>query len=376
MRSLTANNRIEVKDCCDVVFQLLKVALGNDAHVGYASELVDWRNVINLASRQGILGVCFDAFNRIPESARPDGSLLIKWIGQALLMEDRYKQYQETLIRLSEIVRNLDIRMLVLKGYGCSLNYPQPKYRPCGDIDIFLIDVNGNHTDLLSQRLEAYLEKSLGINVNNQNGHHSQFLFNHFLVENHSTVLDTDAHKSSLYLNDLLVSMTSSSESVVVGDSEVWLPSAKFNSVHLLRHMASDFASVRTSIRNLLDWSTFVSMNNVDWTFVHEVAHQANMHRFLDAINGICVNYLGYPKEKFPVESSDERLGQKVLNEILSCPDTPDFPSLNSSLRNKISYDLYKTRRMWKNRWKYQIVYDESLFESFLWKVRSRLKVV
>lgn len=364
-----------MKDCRDVVFQLLKVALGNDAHAYYASELVDWRNVMNLASRQGVLGVCFDAFNRLPESARPDGGLFIKWIGQVLFMEERYKQYQDALIHLSEIVRNLDMRMLVLKGYGCSLNYPQPKCRPCGDIDIFLIDESGNHTDLLSQRLEAYLEKSLGINVNNLNGHHSQFLFNHFLVENHSTILDTDAHKSSSYLNDLLECMTSSSEAVVIGNSEVWLPSAKFNSIHLLRHMASDFASVRTSMRNLLDWSTFVLKHNVDWSFVYEVSHKANMYRFLDAINGICVNYLGYSKDKFPVESKDENLEQKVLNEILTCPDTPDFPSSNSSLRNKISYDLHKTQRMWKNRWKYQIVYDESLFESFLWKVRSRLKV-
>lgn len=364
-----------MNDYQEVAFQLLKTALGNANHVDYTSEQVNWRKVMSLTFRHGIAGVCFDAFCHLPKPTRPDDSLFLKWLGHTLLMEERYRQYEEAIITLSDMAHNLGLRMLVLKGYGCSLNYPQPKCRPCGDIDIFLIDESGNHTDLLSQRLEAYLEKSLGINVNNLNGHHSQFLFNHFLVENHSTILDTDAHKSSSYLNDLLECMTSSSEAVVIGNSEVWLPSAKFNSIHLLRHMASDFASVRTSMRNLLDWSTFVSKHNVDWSFVYEVSHKANMYRFLDAINGICVNYLGYSKDKFPVESPDGRLEQKVLNEILTCPDTPDFPSSNYSLRSKISYDLHKTRRMWKNRWKYQIVYDESLFESFLWKVRSRLKV-
>lgn len=28
--------------------------------------------------------------------------------------------------------------MMVLKGYGLSLNYLKPSHRPCGDIDIWL----------------------------------------------------------------------------------------------------------------------------------------------------------------------------------------------------------------------------------------------
>lgn len=365
-----------MNDYRDVTFQLLRAALGNADHIDYTSKQVDWRNVMNLAFRQGIAGVCFDAFCNLPKSARPDDSLFITWLGHTLLMEERYTQYEETIISLSDIAHNLGMRMLVLKGYGCSLNYLQPRHRPCGDIDIFLMDEKGKHTDALLQVLEAYLKKSQGIKVNNPNSHHSQFRFGKFLVENHSTILDVDAHKSSLFLNNLLESLTISAKSIIVEDSEIWLPSAKFNSIHLLRHLASDFASVRTSLRNILDWSTFIMTHNVDWEFVYRVAHNANMHRFLNVLNGICVHYLGYSTDKFHVENLDEKLECKVLNEILNCADTPDYPQHECSFMDKVFYGLHKTRRMWKNRWKYKIVYDETLLESFLWKARNRMKIV
>lgn len=364
-----------VNDCHDVTFQLLKTALGNIDNVDYTSDQVDWRKVMSLTFRQGIAAVCFDAFCHLPKSVRPDDSLFLKWLGHTLLMEERYRQYEEAIITLSDMAHNLGLRMLVLKGYGCSLNYPQPKHRPCGDIDIFLMDENGNHSHDQQQHFEAYLEKSQGVMVNTLNAHHSQFRFGRFLVENHSTILDVDAHKSSLYLNDLLEGLAASAEPVIVGNAEVWLPSVKFNSIHLLRHMASDFASVRTNLRNVLDWSTFVETHEIDWSFVHEIAYKSNTHRFLDAINGICVHYLGYAADKFPIESQDDKLEHKVLNEILTCTDNPDHPQPECSFMEKVSYDFHKTRRMWKNRWKYQIVYDESILESFLWKAMIRLRM-
>jgi hypothetical protein len=32
---------------------------------------------------------------------------------------------------------------------------------------------------------------------------------------------------------------------------------------------------------------------------------------------------------------------------------------------NSITYDYKKTKRLWKNRWKYKMVYNESLWQSF-----------
>jgi len=182
-----------------------------------------------------------------------------------------------------------------------------------------------------------------------------------------------NVHKSSRYLNELLESFAMDSvecKSV----PNLYLPSTKFNSIHLLRHMASDFATVTTSLRHVLDWSTFVSTHEVDWDYVHEVAHKANMNLFLDAINSICVEYLGYPKDMFPVEKENLNLRDKVSQEILFNTETADRPAGKLSLFEKLRYGSSKTQRMFKNRWKYKIVYKESLWESFATLAVNRLK--
>lgn len=98
------------------------------------------------------------------------------------------------------------------------------------------------------------------------------------------------------------------------------------------------------------------------------------MDKFLDAINGICVEYLGYPSQMFPIEKEDKGLRDRVLEDILNNHDTPELPKFNLSLVQKIQYGLFKTSRLIKNRWKYRIVYNESLFESFFTLANHRLK--
>ena len=365
---------MQVDETHSVLFELLSVALGNAKSVTFSSEKVNWKEVINISLKQGVLAVAFDAFTHLPKVYRPKGDIFFKWLGCVIAMESQYQRYCEAIKELAKVADELNIKMMVLKGLGCSLNYPKSNLRPCGDIDVFLMDSNGKYSRKQSRTFEGYLCKENNIHVIYENGHHSQFVFKNFLVENHSTVLDTDAHKSSVRLNSLLEKQASLCQQVLVDDTMIWMPSTIFNSIHLLRHMASDFASVRTTLRHVLDWSTFISKHNVDWSYVYEVAYETNMHCFLNVLNGICVYYLGYPAEMFPVKERNEKLELRVLNEILNCSDTVDMPHENLSIIEKIKYGCHKSRRMWRNRWKYNIVYDESLWESFWWKAKNRCK--
>lgn len=354
------------------LLQLLSISLGNENKIGCCFEHIDWQNVYAESRRQSVSGVVLDSFNKLSPSSRPDSKLLLDWLGTTVTNERLFLTYCDTISRLTTIAESLGMKMLVLKGYGCSLNYPVPNHRPCGDIDIYLLDNNGHHNEELSKRLENHLFQEYGISVCKRNGHHSQFYFGKYLVENHSSILDIDAHKSSEYLEQLLEEIVAEECSEIMIDGRLfYLPSSRFNSVHLLRHMANDFATIKTTLRQVLDWSTFVSSNFVDWSFVCDIAHRTNMNRFLDALNGICVDYLGYSEEFFPIEYRDKELELKVLDDILTSKESVDHPIQNPCFFQKLNYGLNKTKRMWKNRWKYRIVYDESLFESFLRKVKQ-----
>lgn len=193
-----------------------------------------------------------------------------------------------------------------------------------------------------------------------------------FVIENHESILDINTHKSSAVLNKLLESLASDCLLTSQRINGMVLPSVEFNSIHLLRHMANDFATVKTTLRHVLDWGTFVAKNNIDWNFVYKVMHRANMHKFLNAINSICVDYLGYDSKAFRIEKRDDELRDRVLEDILYSGFQGEIPSMN----NKISYGLAKACRMWHNRWKYSIVYDESLFSSFFYSTLNRIKKI
>lgn len=351
-----------MNQAADILFQLLKVALGNSSSCDFPTDKVNWNAVKMLAQEQGVLGVAFDAFETLPVTRRPDEDCFLDWMGQVCFMESTYESYEWAIAELGRFCESQKVPVLLMKGWGCSLNYCNPKHRPCGDIDILLGKYKVFIEQIISQK---------GIKINYANEHHAVFAFNGFTVESHETVLDANSHKSNGYLNQILDQLALDSISNSEKQIGLVLPSDKFNSIHLLRHMASDFAEVRTSLRHVIDWSTFVTKNCVDWDFVHDVAHRANMHRFLDAVNGICVHVLGYPEDKFPIEHRSVKLESRVLNEILTCSDTAGIAT-GISLIDKIGYGIRKTGRMVKNRWKYRIVFDESLLTSFIWKARNR----
>lgn len=350
---------------------LIRSALGNNS-VDLTCFKPDWKEIYSLAIKQGVYGVVFDSLEKLTPEMRPPKDILLKWIGNITIMERTYNAYVRTIKELAELIKEEGFSMLLMKGYGCSLNYPHPNHRPCGDIDIFVMSNYGVHdNNIVGLANDSIIKKSQGRFVHD-NDHHAVIQYGSFMIENHETILDINTHKSSMVLNDLLEELAKD----IVDDKSftdgLVLPSVRFNSIHLLRHMANDFATFKTTLRHVVDWSTFVNKNadNMDWAFVYRVAHESNMHKFLDAINGICVDYLGYNAIFFPVEEKDEGIRDRVLADILN----PEFHDEIPDMRNKLKYGWAKTCRMWHNRWKYRIVYDESLCSSFLSLASNRLK--
>ncbi len=347
---------------------LIRAALQND-NAGLVFSCVDWNEIYSLAKSQGVHGVVFDALGELPPNLYPPKTIVLDWMANVTTMERTYNAYVNAIMKLSDIVKTEGLSMLVMKGYGCCLNYPHPSHRPCGDIDIFVMTSDGTHSGNTVRLVNNVVIKEANARLVGNSKHHSVIQFGKFAVENHESILDIDTHKSSVALNRLLETLAADSLLVSPTKGGLLLPSAKFNSIHLLRHMANDFATVKTSLRHVLDWSTFVSHNKIDWDFIYEVAHQTNMYKFLDAINSICIDYLGYNTKLFRIEDRNERLRDRVLQDILNPLAQDEIPDM----KHKLRYGIAKTHRMWRNRWKYAIVYDECLLSSFLSSAYNRI---
>ena len=128
---------------------------GTDTTVSHSK--LDWLSIYPIALCQGISAILLDAIGLLPSEMRPPKPMLLQWIGQATMMERMYTKHREKIASLADFYKLHDIRMLLLKGYGCSLGYPKPEHRPTGDIDVYLFGKQ--------EEADALVEKRLGIKV-------------------------------------------------------------------------------------------------------------------------------------------------------------------------------------------------------------------
>lgn len=331
------------------------VCLGIGHSKGSIPQQVNWKTVEALAKEQGLSAVVLNAMERLPEGRRPPKPQLLQWIGDALQnYEHRYGQYEQAIAGLAGFYNAHGFRMMVLKGYGCSLDWPRPSHRPCGDIDIWLF---GQYREA-----DAALAKECGVKIDHSHHHHTVFSWRGFAVENHYDFVNIHGHKSSRELERLFKQLgVNDSYSVEVNGEKVYLPSPNLHALFLQRHMVSHFASTSISLRQLLDWAFFVKAHgtDVDWLWLEDVLTRFGMMQFYMILNAICVEDLGFDRRLFPIGNSDAALKGRVLDDILS----PEFTG--ESPQNVFRRSLFKYRRWRANAWKHRLCYKESMWSAF-----------
>lgn len=316
---------------------------------------IDWKVLENLAAEQGLSAILVDGIEKMPDGKRPPKPVLLQWIGETLQgYEYRYELYCQTIAEMAAFYNEHGFKMMVLKGYACSLNWPKPEHRPCGDIDIWLF---GKQKDA-----DAILSKEKGIAIDKERHHHTVFYWRDFMVENHFDFLNIHHHKSNEEFERILKSLSSDdSHSVEVYGETIYLPSPNLHALFLLRHMMKHFASEIITLRQLLDWAFFVKAHGkeVDWLWLEEILDRFGMLKLYGVFNAICVEDLRFEVNIFQKVQFEPALKERVLNEILSPQFSTDLP------KRIIRRSIYKYRRWKGNAWKHELCYKESMWSAF-----------
>ena len=316
---------------------------------------VDWEALEGLAAKQGLSAIMVDGIDRLPVEARPPKKLLLQWIGNTLQSyEYRYEQYRHTIAEMACWYNSHGYKMMILKGYACSLNWPKPEHRPCGDIDIWQFGKQ--------KETDAALAKDKGIKIDNSHHHHTVFEWKGFTVENHYDFINVHHHKSSAEIEKVFKQLgKDDSHSVEVLGEKVYLPSPNLHALFLLRHAISEFASSSINLRQVLDWAFFVEKQgkDVDWEWLIKELDEYGMRDFFNCLNGICVEDLGFEAEIFPYVQYNPDVKERVLNEII----TPEFQAVEpKSLLPRV---VFKYKRWKANGWKHKLCYKESMWSAF-----------
>ena len=291
-------------------------------------------------------------------------NLKLEWIGHVLqIFEERYKAYEKAISELAAFYNRHGFKMMVLKGYGCSLDWPKPNHRPCGDIDIWLF---GHWKDA-----DAAVMSKKGIKIDTSHHHHTVFYWQDFMVENHYDFINVHHHKSNVEFERILKEQGQDcSYCIEVLGEKVYLPSPNLHALFLIKHACIEFAASGINLRQLIDWAIFVKKHgeDVDWPWLLGVLDRFSMRTIFEVFNGICVEDLGFEQCIFPYVLYDPQLKEKALEEML-------FPKIDKGkdfwLPSRI---VWKIRRWKANEWKHQLCYRESMWSAFCSGVWNHLQ--
>ena len=128
-----------------MIFDFLKYCLDRKDKMSNVVADIDWQQLYSFASKQAILGLCFDGIERLgkeyPEELKqnPIGrELLVTWMGKAQQIRRQNVKVNGVAAKLYSKFREDGLRCCILKGQGNALMYPNPYSRTPGDIDVWV----------------------------------------------------------------------------------------------------------------------------------------------------------------------------------------------------------------------------------------------
>lgn len=128
-----------------IIFDFLKYCLGAKGDMSKVVAGMDWRLLYEFASKQAMLGVCFDGIERLgkeyPEVLRlnPIGrDVLMAWMAKAQQIRRLNMNVNGVAAKLYSMLKEDGLRCCILKGQGNALMYGNPYLRNPGDVDVWV----------------------------------------------------------------------------------------------------------------------------------------------------------------------------------------------------------------------------------------------
>mgnify|MGYP002608609543 FL=1 len=222
---------------------------------------MDWQELYSFASKQALLGLCFEGIERLgeeyPEELKrnPIGrELLMTWMGKAQQIRRQNMKVNAVASKLFSMLREDGMRCCILKGQGNALMYPNPYSRTPGDIDVWI--------DASRERIMEYAQKKfeLGDDIRLQ---HLETSLDGVPVELHffpcsmnNPIYHARLQKWFKRNADL---QCSNVVSLPDGIGEIAIPTTAFDVVYQLTHLYHHFFDEGIGMRQIIDYFLVVN---------------------------------------------------------------------------------------------------------------------
>lgn len=303
------------------IFLFLRYSLGDKVDLSMVVANMDWRQLYSFATKQTIIGICFDGIKRLseeyPEELKKnpiERDLLMTWMGVSQQIRRQNMKVNGVAAKLYSMLREDGLRCCILKGQGNALMYPNAYSRNPGDIDVW---VNASR-----EQITEYAKKhfELGDDIRYQ---HIETSVDGVPVELHffpctmnNPIYNARLQKWFKRNADL---QCSNVVSLPDGIGDIAIPTTAFNVVYQLTHLYHHFFDEGIGMRQIIDYYFVASMLNVNCemlTWLQKELKYLGLWKFAGAVMYVLHEALGISEEKM-IAPMDEKRGKLLLAEIL-----------------------------------------------------------
>lgn len=303
------------------IFLFLNYCLGKKVDMSMVVAKIDWRQIYTFASRQALLGFCFDGIERLTKEfseelkQNPMGrDLLMTWMGAAQQIRRQNVKVNAVAGKLYSKFREDELRCCILKGQGNALMYPNPYSRTPGDIEVW---VNASREDI-TDYAKTHFEIGDDIRF-----HHLETSFDGVPVELHffPGIMNNPIYNARLqkWFKRNADLQCSHIVGLPDGAGDIAIPTTAFNVIYQLTHLYHHFFDEGIGMRQIIDY--YYVVNNDELLAIKDTLQKELKHlglwKFARAVMYVLHETLGISEEKM-IAPMDEKRGKLLLSEILN----------------------------------------------------------
>lgn len=222
---------------------LLRKAVGNSCQIEL-SKSADWTSVLELASEQGVHGICIEAIEQLPVGTIPQ-QILLQWIGLSEMQRQQFEQTWRVACKLDKLWAAYGIHATVLKGHSIAKYYPVSYHRYSCDLDVFIGEDWGRACELLEEQ---------GIPLIHEVYKEVEFTLDNVYVECHRYITPLRGNKHLKEFEHYLRALLDSETREYFERTTLVCPPLMFTLMLYIEHAIGDFLHGHLTLKHIVDW--------------------------------------------------------------------------------------------------------------------------
>ena len=254
---------------------LLRKALDNSYHSELPKD-ADWESVLELASEQGVQGICLEAIEHLPVGTIPQ-LLLLQWIGLSEMQSQQFEQTWRVACKLDKLWAAEGIQATVLKGRSIAKYYPVPSHRYSCDLDVFIGSEWGRACELLEGQ---------GIRLEHEVYKEVEFTLDNVYVECHRYITPVRGNKHLKEFERYLRSLLDGEPKECFEGTTLVCPPLMFTVMLYVEHALGDLLHGHLTLKHIVDW-VVLRRQSVDWDAFQARCKAFKFDKFLPLIDAL-----------------------------------------------------------------------------------------